>query len=61
LNFFKKSLSRADLQINIENDSLTQIPEMIVKELNKINNRIMQTANKRHLPCWLFLTGIPLL
>lgn len=35
LNYFKKSLSRADLQINIENNTLTQIPELIAKELNK--------------------------
>ena len=36
LNYFKKSLSRAELQISIENISLAQIPELIVKELNKI-------------------------
>jgi len=33
LNYFKKSLSRAELQISIENISLAQIPELIVKEL----------------------------
>ena len=36
LNYFKKSLSRADLQISIGNISLAQIPELIVKELNEI-------------------------
>ncbi len=36
LNYFKKSLSRAELQISIENISLAQIPELIVKGLNKI-------------------------
>ncbi|MEI6436604.1 MAG: shikimate kinase [Bacteroidota bacterium] len=36
-NYFKKSLSRADLQINIENVGLTQIPGLIVKELEKID------------------------
>ena len=35
-NYFMKSLSRADLQISIENISLAQIPELIVKEMNKI-------------------------
>ena len=40
-NYFKKSLSRADLQINIENVSLTQVPGLIVDELNK-----MDTSNQ---------------
>ncbi len=38
MNYFKTSLSRADLQINIENVSLTLIPELIVNELNKFKN-----------------------
>lgn len=42
LNYFKKSLSRADLHIDIENNTLTQIPELIIKELYKI----MPVANK---------------
>lgn len=42
-NYFKKSLSRADLRINIENNSLAQIPELIVKELIKINIKIKPT------------------
>lgn len=33
LNYFKKSLSRADLQISIENMSLTEIPELISNQL----------------------------
>ncbi|MCX6266074.1 MAG: hypothetical protein NTW16_01770 [Bacteroidetes bacterium] len=41
-NYFKKSLSRADLQINIENTSLTQIPGLIVKELKEIDNHFSQ-------------------
>ena len=36
-NYFKKSLSRADLQINIENVALNQIPGLIVEKLNKID------------------------
>jgi shikimate kinase len=46
LNYFKKSLSRADLQISIENISLTQIPELIVKELTKIHNEMMPAASR---------------
>jgi shikimate kinase len=41
-NYFKKSLSRADLQINIENVTLNQIPGLIVDELNNIDNRFSQ-------------------
>jgi shikimate kinase len=36
LNYFKKSLSRADLQFNIENLSLLEIPDLIKKELNEV-------------------------
>ena len=43
-NYFKKSLSRADLQINIENVALNQIPGLIVEELNKIDTRFSQNA-----------------
>lgn len=35
--YFKKSLSRADLQIHIEHVSLKQIPGFIVQELNKMD------------------------
>ena len=45
-NYFKKSLSRADLQINIENNILSQIPEMIVNKLNRISDKIMPVANR---------------
>ncbi len=37
-NYFKKSLSRADLQINIDNIALNQIPDLIVKNLLGIIN-----------------------
>jgi shikimate kinase len=39
-NYFKKSLSRADLQINIENVGLSQIPGLIVEELNRIDDKL---------------------
>jgi shikimate kinase len=41
-NYFKKSLSRADLQINIENLGLAQIPTLIVQELKKIDTHSSQ-------------------
>jgi shikimate kinase len=36
-NYFIKSLSRADLQINIDSVELNQIPGLIVEELNKFD------------------------
>ncbi|MCX6277481.1 MAG: hypothetical protein NT004_05230 [Bacteroidetes bacterium] len=41
-NYFKKSLSRADIQLNIENVALTKIPGLIVEELKKIDVHISQ-------------------
>jgi len=46
LNYFKKSLSRADLQFDVENLSLSEIPDLIKKELNKIKCVKMPAANK---------------
>jgi shikimate kinase len=42
LNYFKQSLNRADLQINIENMPLTQIPGLIVDEINKFVNEKLE-------------------
>ncbi len=36
-NYFKKSYERADVEINIENVSLDEIPNLIIQELNKMN------------------------
>ena len=45
LNFFKKSLSRADLQINIENVPLNQIPDLIINKLTEINDKSLKIGN----------------
>jgi hypothetical protein len=34
-NYFKKSLERADLQINIENVPVEMIPDLIIEALGK--------------------------
>jgi len=39
-NFFKMSLIRADLQINIEQIPMIQIPELIISELKKTNYNV---------------------
>ncbi|MDD4246943.1 MAG: shikimate kinase [Dysgonamonadaceae bacterium] len=42
-NYFKSSYQRADLEINIENIPLKDLPDLIVKELQK--HKIVETAN----------------
>ena len=44
-NYFKDSYKRADLQVNIENISLNNIPNMIISELEKRNR--MPADNKK--------------
>jgi shikimate kinase len=43
--YFKESYKRADYQIDIENIRLENIPDMIIKKLNKIE--LMPAANNR--------------
>lgn len=45
LNYFKKSLNRADLQFDIENLSLSEIPDLIHQELNKVRCGKILDAN----------------
>ena len=42
-NYFKDSYKRADFQINIEDVSLVNIPEMIIKAIRM--NELMPAAN----------------
>ena len=44
-NFFKKSLNQADLLIDIDKIPLSQIPDLIITELNKIHKKIMPFEN----------------
>ncbi|MFA5462850.1 MAG: hypothetical protein WC265_02110 [Dysgonamonadaceae bacterium] len=42
-NYFKSSYQRADLEINIENIPLKDLPDLFIKELQK--HKIVETAN----------------
>ena len=46
-NYFKNSYARADLQINIENIPLDEIPAIIIKELQNNERLAMLDYNKR--------------
>jgi shikimate kinase len=45
-NFFKISLNRADLKIDIENIPLKMIPDLIIQELKKYINENIPNANQ---------------
>jgi len=49
-NSFKRSYKRADLEVNIENIPLKDLPDLIIKELQK--HKIVTTANIQSKQSW---------